>query len=159
MRFNKFEPWNAERAHAIIAQEQSREGALLPILHALNQVFGCVPEPAVPIVAEALNLSRAEVHGVVTFYHDFRNAPPGRHELKLCRAEACQAAGGEALVDRACAKLGIAVGSTTRDQRLTLSPVYCLGLCALAPAAMLDGKVIGRLNPQRIDALLSEADR
>jgi formate dehydrogenase subunit gamma len=159
MKFDRFEPWNPERARAIIAQEQSREGPLLPILHALNDVFGCVPEPAVPMVAEALNLSRAEVHGVVTFYHDFRDAPPGRHELKLCRAEACQAAGGEALVDRACAKLGIAVGATTPDQRLTLSPVYCLGLCALAPAAMLDGRVVGRLNLQRIDALLAERDR
>ena len=94
-----------------------------------------------PMIAEALNLSRAEVHGVFTFYHDFRHQPAGRHVLKLCRAEACQAAGGDALAARAEAKLGIALGDTTADERVTLEPIYCLGLCATAPSAMLDGRV------------------
>src|SRR5215813_6318088 len=96
-----FEGWNAERATAIIAEYRGLEGPLLPILHALQEAFGYVPEAAVPMVAEALNLSRAEVHGVLTFYHDFRREPAGRHVLKLCRAEACQAAGGDALAARA----------------------------------------------------------
>ena len=103
--------------------------------------------------------SRAEVHGVVTFYHDFRAEPPGRHVLKLCRAEACQAAGGDALAARAQAELGVAIGSTTPDRSVTLEPVYCLGLCATAPAAMLDGRVVGRLDATRLDALLVEARR
>src|SRR5207237_2237386 len=132
------------------------EGALLPVLHALQARFGCVPEAVVPMVAEALNLSRAEVHGVVTFYHDFRSEPAGRHVLKLCRAEACQAAGGDALAARAEARLGIALGNTTADSRVTLEPIYCLGLCATAPSAMLDGRVVGRLDEARLDALVAE---
>jgi formate dehydrogenase subunit gamma len=153
------EPWNVERASELIAEHRQRDGAMLPILHALQEAFGCVPEPAVPMVAEALNLSRAEVHGVVTFYHDFRREPPGRHVLKLCRAEACQAAGGDALAARAQAVLGVAFGATTPDRRVSLEPIYCLGLCATAPSAMLDGRVIGRLDEQRLDALLAQARR
>jgi len=129
------------------------------ILHALQEAFGFVPEPAIPMVAQALNLSRAEVHGVFTFYHDFRNQPAGRHVIKLCRAEACQAAGGDALAARAEAKLGIAIGDTTPDERVTLEPIYCLGLCATAPSAMLDSRLIGRLDEARIDALIAEAQR
>jgi len=113
----------------------------------------------VPIIAEALNLSRAEVHGVVTFYHDFKSEPRGRHVLKLCRAEACQAAGGDALAARAEAALGVTIGGTTPDRRVTLEPVYCLGLCATAPSAMLDGRVVGRLDETRLDALVAEAQR
>jgi formate dehydrogenase subunit gamma len=154
-----YEPWNVERASELIAEHGQRDGAMLPILHALQEVFGCVPEPAVPMMAEALNLSRAEVHGVVTFYHDFRREPPGRHVLKLCRAEACQAAGGDALAARAQAALGVAFGATTPDRRVSLEPIYCLGLCATAPSAMLDGRVIGRLDEQRLDALLVQAQR
>ena len=131
----------------------------MPILHELQAAFGHVPEAAVSMVAQALNLSRAEVHGVVTFYHDFRREPPGRHVLKLCRAEACQAAGGNALASRAQAKLGVAIGETSADRRVTLEPVYCLGLCATAPAAMLDGRVVGRLDRTLFDALLVEAQR
>jgi formate dehydrogenase subunit gamma len=142
----------------IIAQHPHLEGATLVILHALQEAFG-VPEPAIPMIASALNLSRAEVHGVFTFYHDFRREPAGRHVLKLCRAEACQAAGGDALAARAEAKLGIAIGNTTADERVTLEPIYCLGLCATAPSAMLDGRVVGRLNEARIDALVAEAQR
>jgi formate dehydrogenase subunit gamma len=153
------EPWNAERLAAIITEHRSREGPLLPILHAVQETFGYVPADAVPLIADALNLSRAEVHGVVTFYHDFTAEPRGRHVLKLCRAEACQAAGGDALAARAAAKLGIAAGETSRDRNVTLQPVYCLGLCATAPAAMLDGRLVGRLDEKRLDALVAEAAR
>jgi len=155
----RFEPWSTERADEIIGEGAQLDGALLPILHALQAAFGYVPEPAIPMIASALNLSRAEVHGVFTFYHDFRREPAGRHVLKLCRAEACQAAGGDALAARAEAKLGIALGNTTADERVTLEPIYCLGLCATAPSAMLDGRVVGRLNEARIDALVAEAQR
>jgi formate dehydrogenase subunit gamma len=154
-----YEPWNATRGTEIIAEYAHLEGATLVILHALQQAFGYVPEPAIPMIASALNLSRAEVHGVFTFYHDFRHKPAGRHVLKLCRAEACQAAGGDALTARAEAKLGIAIGHTTPDERVTLEPIYCLGLCATAPSAMLDGRVVGRLDEARIDALVAEAQR
>jgi formate dehydrogenase subunit gamma len=154
-----YEPWDAERGGEIIAEHSHLEGATLVILHALQEAFGYVPEPAIPMVAAALNLSRAEVHGVFTFYHDFRHHPAGKHVLKLCRAEACQAAGGDALAARAEAKLGIAIGSTTADERVTFEPIYCLGLCATAPSAMLDGRVVGRLDEARIDALIAEAQR
>jgi formate dehydrogenase subunit gamma len=153
------EPWDAARGAEIIAAHAHREGATLVILHALQDAFGCVPEAAIPMVADALNLSRAEVHGVFTFYHDFRREPAGRHVLKLCRAEACQAAGGDALAARAEAKLGIAMGDTTADDRVTLQPVHCLGLCAIAPSAMLDDRPVGRLDQARIDAMIAEAQR
>ncbi len=153
------EPWDEKRGAEIIAEHAGLEGATLVMLHALQEAFGYVPQPAIPMVAEALNLSRAEVHGVFTFYHDFRHAPAGRHILKLCRAEACQAAGGDALAARAEAKLGIALGNTTADERVTLEPIYCLGLCATAPSAMLDGRIVGRLDEARLDALVAEAQR
>ena len=167
-----FEPWDETRGAEIIARHARLEGATLVILHALQEAFGYVPEPAIPMVASALNLSRAEVHGVFTFYHDFRHQPAGRHVLKLCRAEACQAAGGDALAARAEAKLGISLGHTTADERVTMEPIYCLGLFGvlvfafLAAAAlvtlwesMLDGRVIGRLDEARLDALVAEAQR
>jgi formate dehydrogenase subunit gamma len=154
-----YEPWNTARGAEIIAEHAQTEGATLVILHALQESFGYVPEAAIPMVASSLNLSRAEVHGVFTFYHDFRKKPAGRHVLKLCRAEACQAAGGDRLVARAEAKLGIALGDTTADERVTLEPIYCLGLCATAPSAMLDGRLVGRLDDARIDALVAEAQR
>jgi formate dehydrogenase subunit gamma len=154
-----YEPWSAERTAQIIAEQRGLEGPLLPILHAIQQAFGCVPESAVPVIADALNLSRAEVHGVVTFYHDFKSEPQGRRVLKLCRAEACQAAGGDALAARAELKLGVSIGGTTGDRRVTLEPVYCLGLCATAPSAMLDGRVVGRLDEAALDALVAVAQR
>jgi formate dehydrogenase subunit gamma len=154
-----YEPWDETRGAEIIAEHAGLEGATLVILHALQEAFGYVPEPAIPMVASALNLSRAEVYGVFTFYHDFRKQPAGRHVLKLCRAEACQAAGGDALAARAEAKLGIAIGNKTADERVTLEPIYCLGLCATAPSAMLDGRLVGRLDEARIDALVAEAQR
>ena len=158
VRMPRYEPWSAERASVIIAAHKDRDGAALPIFHALQHAFGYVPEEAIVMVAEALNLSRAEMYGTVTFYHDFRNAPPGRRVLKLCRAESCQAAGGDALAARAEEKLGVKFGETTADNRLTLEPVYCLGLCHSSPAALLDhDHVVGMLDESKLDALLKEA--
>jgi formate dehydrogenase subunit gamma len=150
------EIWASERAKAVIARHAGEPGAMLPILHDLQEVFGCVCAEAVPLLADALNLSRAEVHGVVTFYHDFRRAPPGRHVVKLCQAEACQAMGCRDLAGHASARLGVALGDTTPDGRVTLKAVYCLGLCATAPAAMVDGAVVGRVTPARLDRLLED---
>ena len=152
-------PWNADLAQQRIRELVHLDGPLLPILQALQDEFGYVDEAAEPLIAAALNRSRAEIHGVVTFYHDFRHAPAGRHVLKLCRAEACQAAGGDALAARAEARLGIAMGATAPDGSVTLEPVYCLGLCATAPSAMIDGRVVGRLDEQRLDAVLAQAQR
>jgi formate dehydrogenase subunit gamma len=131
----------------------------LPILHALQETFGYIDQTAEPMIAEALNISRAEVHGVFTFYHDFRSEPAGRHVLKLCRAEACQATGGEALAARAEAKLGVTFGKTTADGHVTLEPIYCLGLCSISPSAMVDGRIVGRLDEKKLDAIIAETDR
>ena len=152
-----YAPWDAAAARSIIAEKQAMPGALLPILHALQEEFGYIDRAAEPLIAEILNLTRAEVHGVVTFYHDFRRTPPGRHILKLCRAEACQAMGADALALYAAQKTGIALGNTTGG--ISLEPVYCLGLCAVAPSAMFDGRVIGRLDTNKLDALVAEPDR
>ncbi len=151
------EPWSEEHTRAIVAAHSHLEGPLMPILHAVQEAFGLVPEEAVPVIADALNLSRAEVHGVVTFYHDFRREPAGRHVVKVCRAEACQSMGCEALVAHAEDRLGIACGETTADGRVTFETVYCLGLCATAPSAMVDGKIVGRLDAAKLDKILSEA--
>src|SRR3979490_3338165 len=123
-----YEPWNEARGAEIIAEHDKVEGPTLVILHALQEAFGYVPEPAIPMIAAALNLSRAEIHGVFTFYHDFRHQPAGRHVLKLCRAEACQAAGGDALAARAEAKLRIFLTYNTQEHRVTLGPLYALVL-------------------------------
>ncbi|MBV2183004.1 MAG: formate dehydrogenase subunit gamma [Rhizobium sp.] len=147
------------RTQAIVAEFKGLEGPMLPILHALQESFGYVPDEAKPVLAEALNLSRAEVHGVVSFYHDFRAHPAGRHVLKLCRAEACQSRGGDALADRVRELLGIDFHETTPDGAVTLEPVYCLGLCACAPAAMLDGALHGRLDAEGLEELVGEARR
>jgi formate dehydrogenase subunit gamma len=147
--------WSRERAEEIIGAHLKVEGAALPILHALQHAFGFVPDDAIPMIALALNLTRAEVHGIVTFYHDFRREAPGRHVLKLCRAEACQSVGGDALAAHAQARLGAGWGETTRNGSVTLEAVFCLGLCACAPAAMLDGRPIGRLDRGRLDTLLN----
>jgi formate dehydrogenase subunit gamma len=149
--------FDANKARDIAEAHGHMPGALLPILRALQDAFGCVDERAEPIVADVLNLTRAEVHGVVSFYHDFRRKPTGRHLVSLCRAEACQSAGGETLAARAEAALGIASGETTADGKTTLGAVYCLGLCALAPAAMIDGRPVGRLDAKRLGAILKEA--
>jgi formate dehydrogenase subunit gamma len=152
-----FEVWEEKRAREVITAHATDNGAALTILHALQEVFGCVPEAAVPIIADVLNLSRAEVHGVVTFYHDFRREPPGRTVLKLCRAEACQSMGGDALGAHAREKLCVDWGETTRDGRVTLDAVFCLGLCATAPSAMINNRLVGRLTEARLDKLLEAA--
>ncbi|ATN36283.1 formate dehydrogenase subunit gamma [Rhizobium sp. ACO-34A] len=147
------------RTSAIICELQGLEGPLLPILHAVQDTFGYVPEQAKPLIAQALNLSRAEVHGVVSFYHDFRSHTAGRHVLKLCRAEACQSMGGDALAERVKSLLGIDFHETTPDGAVTLEPVFCLGLCACAPSAMLDGELHGRLDEDCLGELVAEARR
>lgn len=142
----------AARTAEIIDSLKSLEGPLLPILHGIQEEFGHVPTETLPVIAEALNLSNAEVHGVVTFYHDYRSHPAGRHVLKLCQAEACQSMGSDELADRVKRLLGIGFHETTPDGAVTLEPVYCLGLCACAPAAMLDGEVFGRVDADEIVA-------
>lgn len=142
------------RVEEILVRHQGMEGALLPILHALQAEFGHVPQQALPVVAKALNLSGAEVHGVMSFYHDFRAAPAGRHVVKLCRAEACQAMGADPLAEHAKARLGLDWHETSTDGAVTLEPIFCLGLCACGPAAMVDGKLLGRVDAARLDALV-----
>ena len=154
---SRFEPWSEERTVEIIVEHQALEGPLMPILHALQHAFGLVPDEAIPVIARELNLSRAEVHGVVTFYHDFRRELPGKHILKLCRAEACQSMGCERLVERAEERLGVECGGTSADGRVTLEAIYCLGLCASGPSAMIDGRLVGRLDNARLDKILKEA--
>ena len=138
----------------IVDAHQAIEGPALPILHAVQEAFGYIPEAAIPLIAEELNITRAEMHGVVTFYHDFRREPAGRHVLKLCQAEACQSMGSETVATKVKRRLGIGFHETTADGAVTLEPVYCLGLCACSPAAMLDGAVIGRLDDQAIDNIV-----
>lgn len=151
------EPWSEERTRAIVAERRVLEGPLMVILHDCVATFGFVPEQAVPVIADELNLSRAEVHGVVTFYHDFRREPAGKHTLKMCRAEACQSMGCEALVARAEDLLGVKCGGTSPDGRVTLEAIYCLGLCATAPSAMIDGRIVGRLSEDKLEKILAEA--
>ena len=155
----RYQAWSAEHASEIIKAHAGQDGPLLPILRDIQTTFGYVPEHAEPLIADALHISRAEVHGVVTFYHDFRHEPAGHHVLKLCRAEACQAAGGDRLAAHAEAKLGMPLGSTSPNGSVTVEPIYCLGLCATAPSAMLDGRVVGRLTEKRLDALIAEAQQ
>lgn len=141
---------------AAIARLRDLPGALLPILHAIQHELAFVPPAAIDRIADALNLSRAEVHGVVTFYHDFRTAPPGRHVLKLCRAEACQAMGCERLEKRLREHHRLGMGETAADGSVTLEAVYCLGNCALSPSALLDGRLVGRVTEKRLDAWIGE---
>lgn len=147
------------RTADIVASLKGLEGPLLPILHEIQSDFGYVPAESLPVIATALNLSNAEVHGVVTFYHDYRREPAGRHVLKLCQAEACQSMGSDEVAARVQRLLGIGFHETARDGSVTLEPVYCLGLCACAPAAMLDGEVIGRLDADAIDEIVAEVKR
>lgn len=149
-------PFDPETARDVIDGLKHLPGATLPILHALQERFGYVDAAAVPLIADALNLSRAEIHGVVSFYHDFRDAPAGAHVVKLCRAEACQSMGCRDLERHAEARLGVAMGGTTSDRRVTLEAVYCLGNCALSPAVMIDGALHGRVDAVRFDELIDE---
>jgi len=146
--------WDAETGRGIIRALKHVEGALLPVLHALQDRFGYVDEAAVPVIADELNLSRAEVHGVISFYHDFRRHAPGQHIVKICRAEACQSVGGRASEEHAQQRLNAGFHETSADGRYTLEPVYCLGNCACAPSAMIDGKLHGRVTPKRFDQLI-----
>ena len=144
------------RLEEILYAHKDMEGSLLPILHAVQADFGYVPPEALPIIAKDLNITRAEAHGVMSFYHDFREKPAGRHVLKLCRAEACQAMGGDRVAAYAQKALGLDWHETSADGAVTLDPIFCLGLCACGPAAMLDGKLIGRLDEARIDAIIGD---
>lgn len=149
--------WEPAQAAAVVAQHAARRGGLLEALHALQHAFGYIHADAIALLADAFNLSRADVHGVVTFYHDFRDRPAGRRVVKLCRADACRARGSERLAAHAVARLGVDFGETTADGETTLEPIYCLGLCAVGPSAQIDGKTHARLTPERLDALLNGA--
>lgn len=146
--------WDAETGRGIVRALKHVEGALLPILHAIQDEFGYVDAAAVPVIADELNLSRAEVHGVMSFYHDFRKEPPGRHIVKVCRAEACQSVGGRESEAHAQERLNTGFHATSADGRYTLEPVYCLGNCACGPSAMIDGKLYGRVTPKRFDQIV-----
>jgi formate dehydrogenase subunit gamma len=147
-----------DRVRAVIDAHRGDRGALMPILHGLQAEFGYVSQEMVPIVAHELNLSRADVHGVITFYHDFRSEPAGRTVVRLCRAEACQSVGAEKLVEHAQQVFGIKLGQTTPDGTVTLEQVFCLGNCALGPAAQINGRMHGRLDENRLDALILGAE-
>ena len=159
MEFTVSSRWNEAEATEIVRRHEGREGPMLPILHDLQAAFGYIPEPAIPFLAQALNVTRAEVHGVVSFYHDFRREAAGRHVLKLCRAEACQSMDGEAFARRVLDRFDLDWGGTTPDGRVTVEATYCLGLCASAPSAMLDGEPMARLNAESIDEIAQEVAR
>jgi formate dehydrogenase subunit gamma len=144
---------DADTATKLAARFANRPEALIEILHDLQHELGHVPEAALPALAKALNLSRAEVHGVVTFYHDFRREPAGRHVIKMCRAEACQSMNGHALAKHAEQSLKVKFGGTTADGAITLEAVYCLGLCATAPAMLVDEKPVARVDGKRFDQI------
>lgn len=148
--------WDPDEARALIDARRDRPGATLLVLNALLDRFGYVDEAAVPLVADALNLSRAEVHGVVTFYHDYRRTPPGRRVVRVCRAEACQARGGTALVEHVRGSLGVDFGETTADGAITLEQVFCLGNCACAPSVMVGRRVHGRVDAAAFDRIVAE---
>ncbi len=135
---------------------QHKPGALLPILHGIQNRLGYIPPEAVPIIAEALNQSRADIHGVISFYHQFRSTAPGEHIIELCRAEACQAMGSRQLEAHARNTLGLEYHGTTVDRSLTLEPVYCLGNCACAPSVRIDDQIVGRVTPEKFDDLVDQ---
>jgi formate dehydrogenase subunit gamma len=141
----------------IIAPYLALEGPAMPMLHAVQAAFGYVPESAVPVIANALNVSRAEIHGLISFYHDFRHAPAGRTVLKLCRAEACQSRGADRLAAHAQDRLAITWHETTPNGAVTLEPIFCLGLCAAAPCAMVNHRTIARLDTTKLNAILDAA--
>ena len=151
--------WNAELAQNRIQELQTLPGALLPILHSLQEEFGYIDEAAVPLIARALNISQAEVHGTISFYHDFRRGAPGRHVLKVCRAEACQSMGCDSLIEHIENRLGIALGETTKDGRITFEQIFCLGMCASSPALMLDDRPYARVSPDVADSLIDNVRR
>jgi formate dehydrogenase subunit gamma len=141
----------------IAATHRAQRGALLPILHAVQEALGCVPPEAIPVLADELNLSRADVHGVVTFYHDFRSQPAGRTTVRVCRAEACQAVGAGRLVDHLRDRYGMSLGDTRYDDSVTVEQVFCLGNCALGPAVQVNGRLHGRVDEVRLSSILDQA--
>lgn len=146
--------WDKTAVAEIVAELKDREGALLPILHRIQDRFGYIPPDSIPIIASGLNLSRAEVHGVVSFYRDFRSEPPGVHVIRICRAESCQAMGAASLIDYVKQELKLEFGGTDREGFFTLEPVYCFGNCACSPAVMVDEQIYGRMTPERLESLL-----
>jgi len=146
--------WDIGRVQAIIENLKDKPGALLPILHGIQDDLGYVPPDSVPMIARALNLTRADVHGVITFYHYFRETPPGKHTVYLCRAEACQAMGSENLEEHVKKTLGIDYHENTSDGRFSLEPIYCLGNCACSPSIMIDKEVFGRVTSKRFDEII-----
>lgn len=149
-------PKEALAARAVALRHGNKPDALLEILHDLQEELGHIPESALPALAKALNVSRAEVHGVVTFYHDFKREPAGRHVVKVCRAEACQSMGGEELAGLIQRMLKVSFGGTTADGAITLEAVYCLGNCALSPAVMVDGRLVGRVDKAKFEKIVAE---
>ncbi len=146
--------WSAAAAQPVIDAHAHLRGPLLPVLHALQETFGYIDPAAVPLVAKTLNLSRADVHGVITFYKDFRSAPPGARTVAVCRGEACQSMGAHELAEHACRSLGVDFGETTADGAVSLDQVFCLGNCALSPAVLVDGRLVGRVDADRFDQLV-----
>ncbi|BBB29814.1 formate dehydrogenase subunit gamma [Neptunomonas japonica] len=148
--------WDPQAVQGIIASLQHKPGALLPILHGIQNALGYIPPDSVPMIADAIQQTRAEVHGVITFYHHFRLTPPGRIKLEVCRAEACQARGSRDLEFHVKEKLGIDYHQTTLDREFSLEPVYCLGNCACGPTIRVDDDIIGRITPEKFDLLVDE---
>ena len=151
-------PWSPEVALETIRAHAEQRGPLLPVLHALQETFGYVDPRAVPLVAKELNLSRADVYGVVTFYSDLRSTPPGRVRVQVCRGEACQSVGAHALAEHATSSLGVDFGSTAADGSVTLDEVFCLGNCALGPTVTVNGRLHGRVNAGELDRLVRDGD-
>ena len=153
---NQSQEWAPQAIQAEVDALKHKPGALLPILHALQDRIGFIPEAAVPIIADALHQTRAEVHGVISFYHHFRTTPPGRHVVQICRAEACQSVGARQLEAHAKARLGVDYQQTTPDREITLESVYCLGNCACGPSIRVDDSIRGRVTPEAFDELMDE---
>ena len=151
--------WDPTIAQSIIDRRRDEAGAMLPILHDLQEAFGYVDGDALPLIADALNVSRAEVHGVITFYHDFRRQPAGRTVVKICRGEACQACGCRSLVSHVEQRHGVELGATTADGELTVEEIFCLGNCALGPAVLVDGDLHGRVDAAGLDRLIEDSRR
>jgi formate dehydrogenase subunit gamma len=152
-------PNSDEKARAICEERGNRPDELLEIFHAVQADLGYVPQQVLPVIANALNLSRAEVYGVLSFYHEFRRTPPGRHLIKMCRAEACQAMHTEQVCAHAEQRLGTRFGETSLDGEFSLEAVYCLGNCALSPAMMINGDLFGRVDEKRFDAIIADLDK
>lgn len=150
-------PWDEGEARAVIARFTPLKGGLMEALHGLQQAFGYIPPESYDLLADGFNLSRAEVYGVKSFYHDFRSTPAGHHVIQICQAESCQARGSRALTAYAQEKLGLQLGETSADGNFTLEPVYCLGNCAVSPNITLDGKLHARVSAERFDALVKGA--